>query len=180
MRVQQAVVSPETQPKDRTMIELPPLEFIPHPWRLIRITLDRASIESRRYSASQIDPQMDRQSTAYLGLARSADDASVLIRYGLNSGDHDRAPYVFDISWTAEFAVPPDTSTESIREFAMGTGRAALWPYIRNHVADISFRMGFEPFLLPVLVFDQPAVTLPMGRTSLGEVQQPVHEADDS
>ena len=127
-----------------------------HPWALRQVVLEYCNVQSRRWTHGARDASSRRSLSLDIPIAISENRDALLVRFRLWSADEGQ-PYDFDVMWSAEFRISPDATDEDIDQFGNTTGPFVLWPYIRTQIADLTSKMGFPPFLLPVVIFDQLA-----------------------
>ena len=70
--------------------------------------------------------------------------------------------YLIEYKLTGE-GLPP---SEDIEAFAAVNGAYHAWPFVRELVFNLTARMGFQPFTLPVLSFHTPKKDEPKSETS--------------
>ncbi len=128
----------------------------PHPWELVRVVLERSRFDSLLFMGEDIDPNISPQPSYEIQVARSETRAGLLVRLTFSTSPEEKTPYHFDLTWDAEFSVPPDATDEATVAFAGTSGLFILWPYARAHIADATGKMGFPPLTLATVAIPPP------------------------
>ncbi len=129
------------------------IEFEPHPWALRQVVMESGYVRSRRFAGAK-EPGPNIGISVDIPIAVSEDRRNLLVRFRLQTRD-EHQPYDIDLVWAAEFDISPEATDEQIVGFASTTGAFVLWPYIRTQAADLTSKMGYPQFLLPVVIFNE-------------------------
>lgn len=127
----------------------------PHPWTLRSVALEKVRAESRRYAAEEFDPTPPEQAVFEVNLARNEDRTGLLVYVRFFTEPREKAPYDFEVTWSAEFSTPPDASDKHAAAFAQSSGVLIIWPYARSYISELTTSMGFPPFLLATVAIPQ-------------------------
>jgi len=95
--------------------------------------------------------------------SRSAEQLGVTCeyRFGGKAGDLEAVRITVKLLLQYALKAPEAISDADVAQFAIGNGALHSWPFVREILNSLTFRMGFPPFMLGVLHFvpQQPATT---------------------
>lgn len=120
----------------------------------IKIDLDKSRIRYLNFKIRDIEPE-DEVSVSYeifydYNYSYKEKRFNALLSVSIAE---DRLPFVLDIEYEGLFKLNKSVAREKIKPFAEIDCPALLFSFLRQSIADITLRAGFNPFLLPAMDF---------------------------
>jgi preprotein translocase subunit SecB len=133
----------------------PYLEFI-QTISLVGLGLDSCSCNISRVQLGESSKKNNELSIVieanYIAIERASDYFLVKADCMVKLSDKPSALTIGDISccFSALFNTSKEAAAASVERFAENEARLVFWPYMRQFISDITFKMSISPIILPL------------------------------
>ncbi len=126
-------------------------------FKLLDIRLKKAYFALNEKIISEKEEEAEFEIKKDLGIFIGTDDKNKnLVSVGLQvKNDYDDSPFNFDLVYEGyfKFESSKEISDEEIEKVCLINCAAIIFPYLREHLADLTRRSGLPPYHLPPINF---------------------------